>query len=81
MAQDKAYQNAQANSDKQNAKLEHDKALKRVVLDLLADHTELFRQYSDNQDFKRWLTEMIFNATYHPGPTPPNSGPQGAMRP
>ena len=81
VAQDKAYQNAQANSDKQNAKLEHDKALKRVVLDLLADHTELFRQYSDNQDFKRWLTEMIFNATYHPGPTPPNSGPQGAMRP
>lgn len=36
VAQDKAYQNAQANSDKQNAKLEHDKALNRVVPDLLS---------------------------------------------
>jgi hypothetical protein len=35
---------AQANSDKQNAKLEHDKALNRVVLELLSDHTELFKR-------------------------------------
>ena len=42
VAQDKAYQNAQANSDKQNAKLEHDKALNRVVLELISDHTALF---------------------------------------
>ncbi|MNY08231.1 hypothetical protein D3C86_1410740 [compost metagenome] len=67
VAQDKAYQNAQANSDKQNAKLEHDKALNRVVLELLADHTELFKQFSDNPSFKRWLTEMVFDATYVPG--------------
>jgi type I restriction enzyme R subunit len=67
VAQDKAYQNAQANSDKQNAKLEHDKALNRVVLELLSDHTELFKQFSDNPNFKRWLTDMVFDATYHPG--------------
>jgi type I restriction enzyme R subunit len=66
VALDKAYQNAQANSDKQNAKLEHDKALNRVVLELLADHTELFKQYSDNPHFKRWLTDMVFDSTYHP---------------
>ncbi|MEI6984328.1 hypothetical protein WCV48_32145, partial [Klebsiella pneumoniae] len=35
VARDKAYQNAQVNSDRQNAKLEHDKALHRVVLELL----------------------------------------------
>lgn len=64
VAQDKAYQNAQANSDKQNAKLEHDKALNRVVLELLSDHTELFKQFSDNPNFKRWLTETVFDATY-----------------
>lgn len=52
VAQDKAYQNAQANSDKQNAKLEHDKALDRVVLELLSDHTELFKQFSDNPTFE-----------------------------
>lgn len=69
VAQDKAYQNAQANSDKQNAKLEHDKALNRVVLELLSDHTELFKQFSDNPNFKRWLTDMVFDSTYHPGMT------------
>jgi len=64
VAQDKAYQNAQANSDKQNAKLEHDKALNCVVLELLSDHTEIFKQFSDNPNFKRWLTDMVFDATY-----------------
>jgi type I restriction enzyme R subunit len=76
VAQDKAYQNAQANSDKQNAKLEHDRALNRVVLELLSDHTELFKQFSDNPNFKRWLTDMVFDATYHPGAMPPKAPPQ-----
>lgn len=62
----RAYRNAQANSDKQNAKLEHDRALNRVVLELLSDHTELFKQFSDNLNFKRWLTDMVFDATYQP---------------
>lgn len=66
VARDKAYQNAQANSDKQNAKLEHDKALNRVVLELISDHTELFKQFSDNPSFKRWMTDMVFDSTYRP---------------
>ena len=78
VAQDKAYQNALANSDKQNAKLEHDKALNRVVLELLSDHTELFKQFSDNPNFKRWLTDMVFDATYHPGVKPPAPPQPGA---
>ena len=72
VAQDKAYQNAQANSDKQNAKLEHDKALNRVVLELISDHTELFKQFSDNPGFKRWMTDMVFDTTYHPQMTAMN---------
>jgi len=47
------------------------------VLELLSDHTELFKQFSDNQNFKRWLTDMVFDATYHPGakpPAPPQAG-------
>lgn len=80
VAQDKAYQNAQANSDKQNAKLEHDKALNRVVLELISDHTELFKQFSDNPSFKRWLTDMVFDSTYHPGAVPPQAPRQsGAL--
>jgi type I restriction enzyme, R subunit len=80
VAQDKAYQNAQANSDKQNAKLEHDKALNRVVLELISDHTELFKQFSDNPSFKRWLTDMVFDSTYHPGAVPPKVPSQAGAR-
>ncbi len=62
--QDPAYQNAMKNSDKQNARIEHDKALGRVIVDLLSDHTELFKQYSDNPEFKKWLADTIFAVTY-----------------
>lgn len=70
VARDRAYRNAQANSGKQNAKLEHDRALNRVVLGLLSDHTELFKQFSDNPNFKRSLTDMVFDATYQRGAVP-----------
>lgn len=79
VAQDKAYKNAQTNSDKQNAKLEHDKALNRVVLELLSDHTELFKQFSDNPNFKRWLTDMVFDVTYQPQNTD-GAGSGGQIR-
>jgi type I restriction enzyme, R subunit len=64
VAADKAYQNAIKNSDKQNARLEHDKALQRVITEMLSDHTELFKQFSDNQSFKAWLADTIFSTTY-----------------
>jgi len=64
VAADPAYQNAMKHSDKQNARIEHDKALQRVILELLADHTELFKQFSDNPSFKKWLGDTIFGVTY-----------------
>jgi type I restriction enzyme R subunit len=64
---DKAYQNAKKNPDKQNARIEHDKALQRVMIDLLSDHTELFKQFSDNASFKKWLADTIFSMTYDEG--------------
>ena len=64
VAADKAYQNAMANSGKQNARIEHDKALERAMIGLLADHTELFKQFSDNESFRRWLSDAIFAETY-----------------
>ena len=51
VAADAAYQNAKRNSDKQNARIEHDKALGRVMTDLLNDDTELFKQFMDNESF------------------------------
>ena len=64
VAADKAYQNAMKNSDKENARIEHDAALKKVVTELLSDHTELFKLYSDDPYFKKWLADMIFKRTY-----------------
>ncbi|MGQ4809154.1 hypothetical protein NKDENANG_02556 [Candidatus Entotheonellaceae bacterium PAL068K] len=64
VAADKAYHNAMQHSDKQNARIEHDKALKRVLLALLSDHTELFKQFSDNPGFKKWLADSVFTLTY-----------------
>ena len=67
VASDKAYQNAIKNSDKQNARIEHDEALKRAVTELLYDHTELFKQFSDNLSFRKWLSETNFKRTYFQG--------------
>ena len=69
VASDKAYRNAMVNSDQQNARIEHDRALQRAVTDLLADHTEFFKQFSDNESFRQWLSEMIFATTYLVAPT------------
>lgn len=61
---DTAYQNAKQNSDKQNARIEHDKALARVMTAVLKDDTELFKQFSDNESFRKWLTDTVFALTY-----------------
>jgi type I restriction enzyme R subunit len=64
VANDTAYQNAKQNSDKQNARIEHDKALARVMTAVLKDDTELFKQFSDNDSFRKWLTDTVFALTY-----------------
>ena len=65
VAADKAYQNAREHSDKQNARIEHDKALARVMTAVLKDDTELFnKQFIDNEGFRRWLTDTVFGLTY-----------------
>ena len=76
VAADQAYQNAIANSDPQNARIEHDKALERAMTELIADHTEFFKQFSDNESFRRWLSEMLFVETYNPGGAAASAGSQ-----
>jgi type I restriction enzyme R subunit len=49
-------QNAKKNADKQNARIEQDKTL--------ASPTELFKQFSDNPAFRRWLGDTVFSMTY-----------------
>jgi len=67
VAADEAYRNAKLNSDKQNARIEHDKALARVMTAVLRDDTELFKQFMDNDSFRRWMTDTVFGLTYASG--------------
>ena len=64
VAVDTAFQNARQNSDRQNARIEHDKALERVMTALMKDDTQLFKQFMDNQSFKRWVTDTSFGLAY-----------------
>ncbi|MCC6206092.1 MAG: type I restriction endonuclease subunit R, partial [Hyphomicrobiales bacterium] len=64
VAADKAFQNARQNSDRQNARIEHDKALMRVMTAVMKDDTELFKQFMDNESFRRWMTDSVFAMTY-----------------
>ena len=41
-----------------------------VIVSLTKDDTELFKQLSDNESFKKWLTDTVFTATYEPRPKP-----------
>ena len=60
VAADTAFRNAQQNSDRENARIEHDKALLRVMTSVMKDDTELFKQYMDNPGFKRWVADTVF---------------------
>ena len=62
--QDTAYQNAKMYSDQQNARIEHDSALKRQITASLRDNTELYKKFTEDQDFQHWLSGVIFAATY-----------------
>ncbi len=74
VAADAAFQNARLNSDRQNARVEHDRALVRVMLGLLKDDTELFKQFSDNASFRRWLNDTVFALTYESDPATQSPG-------
>lgn len=65
VSKDKAYQNAMKNSDKQNARIESERALGKAVMNMMADNMELFKQFNDNPSFKKWLSDMVFNLTYN----------------
>ncbi len=62
VAADPAYRNAKLNTP-QSARIEHDKALANVMLELLKDDTEVYKQFVQNPSFKRFVTDMVFGLT------------------
>lgn len=70
-----AYQNAMRNNDAETARVQMNEALRDVMLDMLQDQTDLFREYTDNEPFRRWLANAIFRMTYQQGSPPaPEAG-------
>lgn len=63
VAADPAYQNAKANTPN-TARLEHDNALRNVMLTLLNDDTEVYKQFVGNESFKRFVTDMVYEITH-----------------
>ncbi len=61
---DTAFMNARQNSDRENARIEHDRALQRVMHSIMRDDNELFKQFLDNEGFRRWLTDTVFDLAY-----------------
>jgi len=72
VAADAAYRNAREHSDRQNARIEHDHALGRAMTGVFKDDMQLFKLYTDNEDFKRWLANTVFRLTYEQ-PQPPSN--------
>ncbi len=62
VAADQAYQNAKENTP-HTARIEHDKALARIMGGFLKDDTELYKQFVQNESFRRFLTDMVFTLT------------------
>ena len=66
VSKDETYQNAMRYSDKQNARAESDRATGQAILATMSSGVELYREVQSNESFRRWILDMVFNATYNP---------------
>lgn len=62
VAADPAYVNAKQNTPN-TARIELDAALMRVIGPLLKDDTEFYKQFVQNESFRRFVTDVVHNLT------------------
>ncbi|MFN0151621.1 MAG: type I restriction endonuclease subunit R [bacterium] len=62
VAADTAYQNAKENTP-HTARLAHDQALAKVMQHLLTDDTQVYKQFVENESFKRFVGDMVYAIT------------------
>jgi type I restriction enzyme R subunit len=70
VAADPAYQNAKANTP-HTARLAHDQALAKVMQILLKDDTQVYKQFVENDAFRRSVSDLVFSLTS--GSSPPGA--------
>ena len=62
VAADNAYQNAKANTP-HTARMAHDQALSKVMQTLLKEDAQVYKQFVENESFKRFVSDMVFGMT------------------
>ena len=62
VAADAAYQNAKENTP-HTARMAHDQALAKVMQHLLKDDTQVYKQFVENDSFKRFVGDMVYAIT------------------
>jgi len=62
VAADAAYQNAKENTP-HTARMAHDQALAKVMQHLLKDDTQVYKQFVENESFKRFVGDMVYELT------------------
>ena len=62
VAADNAYQNARANTP-HTARLAHDQALSKVMQTLLKEDTQVYKQFVENESFRRFVSDVVFELT------------------
>jgi type I restriction enzyme R subunit len=65
VAADTAYQNAKANTP-HTARMAHDQALSKVMQTLLKEDSQVYKQFVENESFKRFVSDMVFHMTSAP---------------
>ena len=62
VAADQAFRNARENTPGA-ARIEHDKALAKVMLTLLKDDTQVYKQFVENEAFRRAVSDFVYSLT------------------
>jgi type I restriction enzyme R subunit len=60
VAIDQAFRNARENTPGA-ARIEHDKALAKVMLTLLKDDTQVYKQFVENEAFRRAVSDFVYS--------------------
>jgi type I restriction enzyme, R subunit len=62
VAADVAYKNAKENTP-HTARMAHDQALSKVMQTLLKEDAQVYKQFVENESFKRFLSDMVYDIT------------------
>ncbi len=77
VAADVAYQNAKENTP-HTARMAHDEALGKVMQHLLTDDTQVYKQFVENESFRRFVGDMVYQLTSGDAGTSSSSAASGS---